>query len=547
MFGTHLSRLGSVHRLGLVHKAIGILRKYGTNAHVYLPGVGTISGITAANYLDSAGTTTASVDNPVGLSLDALQAMTLGLNVVVNGDFATDSVWSKGPQTTIAGGEATIASTGAASTLAQSGILDSTKTYLATFDATVRSGTAKLENGAGGTYLLIDSTKSYSCCFTGSAGVAFNRVTACDIDIDNVVFREIPGIHATQATTANKPILRRGLLNLLAQSQSLSVSPWANGGTSPTITENAGLSASGLMVADRVKFPSGANSIRYQNVSLVAGQPFTLAVVAKSFAGSADKFRLTANDFASNSVDLTATDSFQIFVFNFNASSSSPTAAGIRVDSALSAGDLLVDSIGLFKGTLTAQQILDAGGIPLTTTAAASNANAGRYSWQFDGSNDSLSLSAPLFQMSDDHCVIAGFNASEVNKYLFSQANSGTVSQVCSLRIENNGFPGVVWIDDAVANTLLYGPASCVGLNTVTSAIKIGNAKRFRVNGVQSGATNNTVLGTTTVNNYAIGNLNGSSFYQGSIYPVIAIKGTVSDADLLTLERFVGQLTGVSI
>jgi len=78
MFGTHLSRLGSVHRLGLVHKAIGILRKYGTNAHVYLPGVGTISGITAGNYLDSAGTTTASVDNPVGLSLDALQAMTLG-------------------------------------------------------------------------------------------------------------------------------------------------------------------------------------------------------------------------------------------------------------------------------------------------------------------------------------------------------------------------------------------------------------------------------------------------------------------------------------
>ena len=46
MFGTRLSRLGSVSRLGLVPKAIAILRSYGADAHVYLPGVGTVNGIT---------------------------------------------------------------------------------------------------------------------------------------------------------------------------------------------------------------------------------------------------------------------------------------------------------------------------------------------------------------------------------------------------------------------------------------------------------------------------------------------------------------------
>ena len=80
----------------LVKKAIGILRSYGADAHVYLPGIGTVSGLTAGNYLDSAGTTAATVDNPVGLSLDALQAMTLGAQVVSDGGFDTPAAWSAG-------------------------------------------------------------------------------------------------------------------------------------------------------------------------------------------------------------------------------------------------------------------------------------------------------------------------------------------------------------------------------------------------------------------------------------------------------------------
>jgi lysophospholipase L1-like esterase len=55
----------------LSQQVYSILQKYGTDAHVYLPGIGVINGLTAGNYLDSAGTTAATVDNPVGLVLDA--------------------------------------------------------------------------------------------------------------------------------------------------------------------------------------------------------------------------------------------------------------------------------------------------------------------------------------------------------------------------------------------------------------------------------------------------------------------------------------------
>lgn len=403
MFGTHLSRMGSVHRLGLVTRAIGILRKYGTDAHVYLPGVGTVSGLTAGNYLDSAGVTAASVDNPVGLSLDALQAMTMGSELVTNGtNLVTTAGWtptalSGAPASlSVSAGSLVVTNTGTTyGVAAQTVAVTSGKTYLVS--ARLTKGTAAAANIRVGStafgYEYIDQAATsvavpITCAFKATSGSVFISLLNTNTPdgtgaYNNISVREIPGIHATQATTANKPILRL---------------------------------------------------------------------------------------------------------------------------------------------------------------------NSGKYSWQFDGSNDSLSLSAPLFQMSDDHAVIAGFNAAALSKYVFSQGNSGTAAQCGSLRVDGSGFPGAVWIDDAAANTLLSGSASCLGSNIVAAAVKIGNAKRLRVNGVQSGATNNTVLGTTTLNSYSMGSLNGSSGnFQGLISPVITIKGSVTDSDLLTLERWVGQLSGVSI
>jgi len=385
MFGTHLSRLGSVHRLGLVHKAIGILRKYGTNAHVYLPGVGTISGITAGNYLDSAGTTTASVDNPVGLSLDALQAMTLGAELApaygAGNGWTTETGWSLGANQT------TATSAGAGTSTSKAIGSTNGNTYQVTFTLSgYVSGScyATLFNGVNGPAISANGT--YTCTLTRNYVTDLAGVAAATPNFSGTIsglsIKQIPGVHARQATTANKPILRQ---------------------------------------------------------------------------------------------------------------------------------------------------------------------SAGRYSWQFDGVNDSLSLSAPLFQMSDDHAVIAGFNAAVINKYIFSQNNTAATTLVASLRIDAAGAPNALWQDDSATLVNVASSTSCIGLNTVATGVKIGNAKRLRVNGVQQGATNNTVLGATTLNNASIGSYTTAGNFQGSIYPVIAIKGTVSDADLLTLERFVGQLSGVSI
>ena len=71
----------------------------------------------------------------------------------------------------------------------------------------------------------------------------------------------------------------------------------------------------------------------------------------------------------------------------------------------------------------------------------------------------------------------------------------------------------------------------------------------MRVNSMLGGSSV-SALGATTVNTSTIGVRNNgglNSYMNGSIYHVIAIKGTVPDADLLLLEKFVGQLSGVQI
>jgi len=112
------------------------------------------------------------------------------------------------------------------------------------------------------------------------------------------------------------------------------------------------------------------------------------------------------------------------------------------------------------------------------------------------------------------------------------------------------GNPRAFWSDDATT-----GPAqrdylvSRVGLPTVLSASKQGGNAALRVNGAvaQEGLFS---PGVTTVDGYAIGAIplaTPVNYMNGNIYAVIAIKGTISDADLLVIEQAFGRLFGVSL
>jgi hypothetical protein len=215
-----------------------------------------------------------------------------------------------------------------------------------------------------------------------------------------------------------------------------------------------------------------------------------------------------------------------------------------------SGGTVVVDvaAQGVFQGTYTASQIQALGGIPLTTTAPASTA-LGPYWWSFDGVDDSMALSGPLFQPSDDWCVIAGANSNSASGYpmIFSHSDAAGISK--ANLFFNQGKPCVEVAGTGGTVGPMYGSVR-INETLIISGRKAALILTGRLNGVSFGTASTSALTLLPVTSAAIGCLPITApglFWQGAIYPIIAVKGTVTDADLLTFERLVGNLSGVSI
>ena len=224
----------------IIAQAISILRRYGQDAHIYLPGVGMLNGLQAGNYLDSAGATVGTVDQPVGLVLDA--AGGLGVDIVVNGGFSVDANWTKAANWSISGGVATSnGGTGALQAIVKP--LTAGKTYSLTFTITryVSGNMYYPYSGTGGanapaavgtyTWLHVSGTTDlylYSVAFNG--------------DIDDVIVREVTGIAASQPTTSNKCILRQtgGRYNWVFDATDLLTATFPAGNESVTVIDALG-------------------------------------------------------------------------------------------------------------------------------------------------------------------------------------------------------------------------------------------------------------------------------------------------------------------
>jgi hypothetical protein len=534
MRGLGLSVAGLASRsLTQIQRAIALLRTYGTNAHVYLPGVGTLNGLQAANFLDSAGKTQGTVDQPVGLVLDAEGV--LGVELVANGDFSAGSTGWAFVGGSVSSGAATWS--GAAADLIQPITVTVGRVYKIAFEVTSYSAGlgVGIHNGAGpfirgslaryttpGVYSeILTATQTGSLTLNGAFTVGQSE------SIDNISVREITGIHASQSTTPAKPILRRGAVNLLTYSQDFANAAWNANGTKSgstllTPTEGVQVSHSGTTA------PSATTS----TFSFVLSGSGTCSIYA---------YNGTNGFIGMQTVTLTSTPTIY-------ASTITPTVAGTYVYFGRNTGEtatsITFGGAALFQGTYTASQIQALGGIPLTTTAPASTA-LGPYWWSFDGVDDSLALSGPLFQMSDDHCVIAGVRFTNPAMYpTVLTAAMGSPATVCRMYADSPEWGGklvVAYTNDAGTTTAAITSAYIAGSDVVFTSTKQGGFCRADMDMVQ-GTPVAAPAGVFTVGNGSIGGV-----IAGGVGAIVSVKGSVSSADLITLKRFVASLQGRSI
>lgn len=580
----------SGERRRLTRAAFVALNKFGTDAHVWIPGIGYFNGLQAGNYIDSAGTQAGLVDNPVGLVMDAEGS--LGAELVTNGGFDSATGWTAGTGWTISGGVAAFSATGSFSELTQSLSIADAKVYRVVLNATVSAGTVTVQvGGPGATTYLIAATGLVSVYLVANGTGTNSNVriiagTTFTGTIDNISVREVTGaITATQGTTANKPILRRGAVNLFPYGQTTSGAPssrsawiisqgYGGTGTPTTFSGSSAVDLSGIgyweftvnttaVSTNRLLVDWGAiNGAASTRQPVIASTAYTASmyVSVNGFVTSSNNYvkpqilwYTSGNVFISSSDggQVSAPSTFGSLRLSITATAPATAAfAQIRIDF----------SEGLVIGS-TANATVRVGGAQLElgstaseyipTTTAAKSSSSGNYWWQFDGSNDSLALSAVPFQMADDHCVVVACNVTSfsVLRQLWFNGGASGAGRCASFFVSSGGQPAWIWRDDAsVVTTQLTLSAQSANNAFVSSATKKGSTVTARLNasGPQSGSV--AGIGATTVNAAFLGSLQGSgNWHLGSIYPVIAIKGTVTDADLLTLERWVGSLSGVSI
>ena len=174
-------------------------------------------------FQDSAGTTpVTAVEQPVGLILDKSKGLVLGPELVTNGDFSNGTTgWTLGAGWAIADEKATFSSATTLGNLRQVKTTSGWSKIQFTVSG-ISSGQGRLifyTNNAGiliwqntnlqnGTYSFYTPTPIVSNIdfYAYNADGGSPRV---GFSIDNISVKELPGNHATQATSASRPILRQ--------------------------------------------------------------------------------------------------------------------------------------------------------------------------------------------------------------------------------------------------------------------------------------------------------------------------------------------------
>jgi hypothetical protein len=553
---------------------------------------------TATLYQDTAGTTpVTTTGQSVGLMLDKSKGLVLGPELVTNGTFDSDvSGWTQlggGSFTWDASGGIACTDVAGADCNAQTNITTvSGKTYLAQW--TVRSATGgwlfRIRNSTDYNFQSISATTgTYRAYFTASV-TGTNTVNLLSSDtnktviFDNISVKELPGNHAVQATTANRPIYGihpvGGRRNLLTRTEEFDNASWAK--NSSNAVANSANDPTGAATGDTVRLNAGtalnvsASGLFTSSVPYVS-QPTASALAAGSYTYSA---------YVKGGVGLTHVQ------FRTSLSASlNPSVSGTVVR--LSDG-AVVDGAGTVSAAGNGWWRVS---LPLTATAAVHHCGVwfwnatsiasavgteGIYIW---GAQLEAGSTATNYQRVTDQYNVTEAGVPSVSYLFFDGVNDSLATPTITPGVDKaQVFAGVrkLGIDGVVAELsastsvnngafLVYTPgnnyrftsrgtiaaiaAGGQGTPPVTSVVTglgdiSGDNATLRVNGTQA-AQDTADQGTGNYLAYPlfIGGRNSASlFFSGHLYSLIARFGPNLDTgQISSTETWVASRTGITI
>ena len=445
-------------------------------------------------FSDRAGTTPVTTPGTVvGLRLDKSKGLVLGAELVTNGDFATDTWWTKSG-TTISGGTANWAAAATSSWVGRtSALLTVGAVYSITWTITEMSaGGLRLHDGslfgptrtAAGTYTeLVRATgTNFYVISTGASTTA---------SIDNISVRELAGNHATAPTDAARPTYgiepKGGRRNLLLATDTLATQ-------SLTVT-------------------AVAHTLAFTGTGTVT---LTGASTAGPLVGTG----------AGNRVSLTFT----------------PTAASLTLTVS---GSVTLGQLELGSTATNYQRVTNDYDV---TEAGVQTCHYCRY----DGFNNSMSTAAIDFTATDKMSVFAGvrkLSDAAVGVIAELSADSGSNNGVfAAYNQSGSGLQGWGYNSRgtfAANNAVTSGyPAPISNVLTGLGDIS-GDRNTFRINGTQVGQVT-TDQGTGNYGNYPlfIGRRGGTTLpFNGRDYGIIIVGKAASASEITDTELWLSDKT----
>jgi hypothetical protein len=520
------------------------------------------------------------IESPVGLMLDRSRGLVLGSELVVNGSFATDSDWTKEASWTISGGAANYNSASGAGSIFQSETIASGVSVIVSFDITAKTGSAEVQATLSGVESSgnLSALQRHTVILTAASArtnILFYALGSGTLSIDNVSVRELPGNHATQATSASRPVLR-SRYNLLTYSEQFDDAAWSP--TALSITANATTAPDGTTTADLVYPTSTGSSRRFAQGGLpTAAAVYTWSLSAKYsgirwlyvFKGDGSAFAAwfdvqngaVGTVAAGYSASVTA-QANGFYRLTLTTPSGAPTYMGYfglsSADNSESVTANGTDGVFLWGAQLqTAADEASTGGA-YQRIAAATDYDTSNPVWRpylaFDGVDDSFGTSSIDFSGTDEMTVFAGVSKlSDATQGMLLETSTNVVDGGVSFFVPSaDTTPGYRFTTrgTATSNAIVSAGYAAPVTNTLTGISDIsGDVATLRANGTQV-ATSTSDQGTGNFGNYPlyIGRRAGSSLpFNGRLYSLAVLGRTATDAELASMEAWVAGKTGVTI
>lgn len=495
-------------------------------------------------FQDASGTTpVTAVEQPVGLILDKSKGLVLGAELVAPIDFAVGY--------TASGAVVTVDS---ATSFTAAGVANYYKPYFTvgkwyklTATITFSSPAVNLYNASSAlnpiNSLTITSGVSITYYFLAAATqLNFRPSAAGTVTVTNISVRELPGNHATQATSTKRPVLS-ARVNRLTKTEDFSDAAWDK--TSVIVSTHTIADPEGGFTAATITANSATSYFFYNSTT----NPTNGTAVNRFWVR-----RRTGTGAFSVRTNATGIDTPQTITPEW-------TQLSVNCAVGLATHNLFVlklstigDAVDIWHPELIQ---LDQASLPYqrVNTATDYDTVGFKHYLKFDGVDDALATGSIDFTATDKMTVVAG-----VRK--LSDAATAVLYELSD--ISGNGWFNVAAPAGAGAQKYYFGSKGTVLTSASTTSISynapntgvitgiasIGtDVCTLRINGTQA-ATSATDQGTGNYGNYPlfVGSRAGTSLpFNGHLYQLIVRAAQSTDAQIVSAETYVNGKTGVTL